>query len=123
MIKVSLPADYRSYFTLDDMTAVKHARQYVPSSVIVDAANLVAGRLFGKVVVINEASFTVVKNSEYDRLGDGTGNLDVWIDMLIKDMDGYMEVGITLSDVWKINDDNADDILAHKTFTRAYRQK
>lgn len=49
-----------------------------------------------------EATATTAKNCRaWDAYFEGSGNMDVWIKAIAKTIDGFIEVGACLTDIWQ----------------------
>lgn len=75
------------------------------------AARIASG---GSCEKVYECSAEIAKNRRvYEQWGDGSGNLDIWIEAAALTSEGFVIFGIYLSDVWSITGDNADEIRSH----------
>lgn len=116
-MKISMPIDYKSYFTLDDLTAVKCVKKHIKDLSLEDAAQIIANGLRGKLV---KAECTFSRDTTIvDALCDASGHINIWFDLLVNTDAGYTEIGIALTEIWKISADNFDDIThSRKVFMR-----
>ena len=54
-------------------------------------------------------------STDYDRFGDGTGQLDIWIRATVETLDGFLKFGCLLSKVWDLcgDTDSANELARH----------
>ena len=59
---------------------------------------------------------------DWDRMADGCGKMDVWIEGCFLTWDRFVEIGCYLSDIWELTgsqDQTAENLLAH-SYIREY---
>lgn len=115
-MKVTLPKDYRSLFTLEEMDiARKLIREMkddeLPAKEYADVAvNYILSRFLpstgGYFEELLKSNFEITKNGYgWEQYGKGYRNLDIWFSGVAKTSRGYLEFGIYMTDVWSIGGD------------------
>ena len=108
-MKVTLEKDYRKYYTLEDLDRAKMVIAYEKTQddekieewvqYAVNEAGKDKSEWCEKVL---EATARTARNNRVcDAYGDGTGNMDVWIEFTARTSDGFIEGGAYLSDIWQ----------------------
>lgn len=111
-MKVKMDRNYRKYYTLeqvdqakaviawekeDEETAAGWARYAVNEALKgtgVSAADWMDGWIL-------KADATTARNGRaWNQYGEGTGDMDIWIDAVVRTGEGFLEVGAYLSDIW-----------------------
>lgn len=133
--KISLPANYRNWFTLSDLDAVEVLRK----SILNDEgkidltweaeAMLTLGsdnKMLPCDILSVEAEYAKNSNNEYDRFYEGSEHMDVWLTIKAFDStNGFYLVSGYLSDAWDIcsapDCDNRDEIRA-RMYIRHYSE-
>lgn len=115
-MKVTLPSNYRNWFTLDDLDIAKEVIKVMKDdeSKVSYYANLAVAhaldvRYSGKDYCkeILKADAEVCKNNRaFNVLFDGSLNFDVWVTAIAQTMYGFIEVQAYLSDIWSMSYDN-----------------
>lgn len=67
------------------------------------------------------AAATVYPNRRvYEQFGEGSDNLDIWIEGCAKGSRHFVEYGAYLSDIWSLTGDNSESIAACHMFSVLY---
>lgn len=71
-----------------------------------------------------EATAEICKNSRvYEQFGEGSGNLDVWIEGVAETWYGFLRIGCNLTDVWQIGPDDWNREFPAHVYARYYVEK
>lgn len=108
-MKVTLEKDYRKYYTLDDLDRAKmviayeKTEDYEKIEQWVEYAVNEAGRDNSEWCekVLDATARTARNDRVWDAYGEGTGNMDVWIEFLARTSNGFIDGGAYLSDIWQ----------------------
>lgn len=108
-MKVRMADDYKKFFTLEDVARAKMVIKYEKENDEETvkgwaeyAVNEAAKGLHDYCVEILKAEAKTAKNYRvWNAYGDGTEDMDVWIEATAKTCDGFIEVGAYLSDIWQ----------------------
>ena len=108
-MKVRMADDYKKFFTLEDVARAKMVIKYekendedTAKGWAEYAVNEAAKGLHDYCVEIMKAEAKTAKNYRaWNAYGDGTEDMDVWIEATAKTCDGFIEVGAYLSDIWQ----------------------
>ena len=107
-MKVTLQKDYRKYYTLDDLDRAKMviAAEKEDEETAIGwaeyAVNEALKNTHDYCRRILEVSARTAKNCRaYNAYGEGTEDMDVWIEGIAKTADGFLEFGAYLSDIWQ----------------------
>lgn len=125
-MKVKLENDYRRFYTLEDLDRAKTviALMKEDDSTATDyaaqAARHIALHNDDCLDRILEASAHTAlhRGIVWDRLGDATGLMDVWIDFIAKTSCGFIIGGAYLTDIWDIDGVNDITGLMYKEIYR-----
>ena len=109
-MKVTLPKEYRSCYTLEDLDRAKLviAAEKEDEMPIKEYAEIaIAHALKGKTDSVKEvlkATAETIKNRNvsWDCYTNGSGNFDVWITAAAETYEGFIKVSAALSDIWQI---------------------
>lgn len=110
-MKVTLPKDYRSMFTLDDLDRAKAVIACMKDdcSSVKEYAEMAIRHVlehntqYDCITEVLKAEAVAHENYRVlDRICDGSGDMDVWINASARTCDGFIEVGAYLSDIWDI---------------------
>lgn len=114
-MKVRMDRNYRKQYTLEqvdqakaviqwekenDETTIEQwvamaAREALKDTAGVNAADWMSGWIL-------KADATTARNGRaWNQYGEGTGDMDVWIDAVVRTGEGFLEVGAYLSDIWQ----------------------
>ena len=55
--------------------------------------------------VLKAEAHTAKNCRAHDLYGEGTGNMDVYLDIIAETSDGFIRVGAYLSDIWGVDND------------------
>lgn len=105
-MKVSLEKDYRKIYTLDDLDRAKLVISFekddedTPSGWAAYAVNELGDRCGYCREIIRATAHTAKNRRVWDAYGDGSQDMDVWIEGLARTDHGYLEFGAYLSDIW-----------------------
>lgn len=107
-MKVVMPKGYKDWMTVAEAEQAKlviayekENDDYKPSGWAEMAANEAIRGTSNYVAHILEASAEICKNNRiWDRFGEGTGMIDVWIKGIARTGSGFLEFGACLSDIW-----------------------
>ena len=125
-MKVTLQKDYRSWYTLEDLDRAK----MVIASEKEDESTIASWAVYAVNEAVNDrerkgrktysycheenifrATARTAKNSRaWNQYGEGTGNMDVWIEAYAFLGDCFVEIGAYLSDIWQ---SGAEDYAQH----------
>lgn len=118
-MKVIITKESKRYITLEEAAI---ARKIIsdcredgmsPADYAKIAIDAVGTRGYNWCVKIYEASAEICKNCRiWDAYGDGTRDLDIWITATAKTVNGFIEIGANLSDIWSITSDNGEEIAS-----------
>ena len=107
-MKVRLEDNYKSIYTLDDLERAKAIikSEKEDEETAKGWAVYAAGEALkdsGEVVRrVIEADARTAKNGRiWNEYGEGTGDMDVWIEALAETSEGFIQVGAYLSDIWQ----------------------
>lgn len=108
-MKVTLEKDYRKYYTLEDLDRAKMVIAYEKTQdnekienwveYAVNEAGMDNSEWCER--VLEAAARTAKNNRVWDAYGEGTENMDVWIDFVARIPNGFLEGGAYLSDIWQ----------------------
>lgn len=107
-MKVRLEDNYKSIYTLEDLEKAKAIIRYEKDDE--ETAKGWAGYAAGEALKdtgdvvrrVIEADARTAKNCRiWNEYGEGTGDMDVWIEGLAETSDGFIQVGAYLSDIWQ----------------------
>lgn len=124
-MKVTLEKDYRKCYTLEDLDRAKAviAAEKEDEMSAKDWAVYAVGEALrnkdGSLWEILKAEARTTKNSRIDwnRYGEGTGMMDVWISFLAETTEGFIRGGAYLSDIWETG---ATEYKHHMYIRKAY---
>lgn len=124
-MKVSMSANYRKYFTVEDVqTAKQMIKEFKEDeSTVAEYAEMAARTCnFGWIAKVFEAKATIERNCRvWNAYSNASKDLDVWIDATIQTSSGFLVIGAYLTDIWNITGSNADDINYHM-FVRKFAE-
>ena len=110
-MKVKLHADYKKYYTLDDLARAKaviaNEKEYdeeTPAGWITYAVSELYDITGDDTERVITAEARTAKNCRaWNAYGTAidSQDMDVWIEGLVKTRHGYMEIGAYLSDIWQ----------------------
>lgn len=100
---------------------IKDMKEYPLSEDIQMIARLASG--MNETFEILKTEAEIAKNcNAWNAYGDESGDLDVWIEIYaFNHYYGFYEIGIYLSDVWKIGSDNGDEIRSRMYINGYYK--
>ena len=109
-MKVTLPKNYREYYTLEDLDRAKlviKAEKEDDCPIKEYAEMAVNHALKNKgdyLAEILKATAETTKNRDvWDHYGEGSGRFDVWISATAETMNGFVKVSAYLSDIWQFD--------------------
>lgn len=113
-MKVRLEKNYRKQYTLEQVdqarAVIQFERENDDFTIIqwAEMAALEAAKRSGVCVtdwmdgwILKADAITARNGRAWDLYGDGTGDMDVWIDAVVRTGEGFLEVGAYLSDIWQ----------------------
>ena len=108
-MKVTLEKDYKMYYTLEDFerakAVIKWEKENDEYSLKDWAEYAVKEALKDSNDYVREiycVSANTARNCRvWDAYGEGTGNMDVWIEFVAQTCDGFIKGGAYLSDIWQ----------------------
>lgn len=107
-MKVTLEKDYRKYYTLEDLDRAKAviAAEKEDEMSAKDWAVYAVGEALrnkdGSLLEILKAEATTAKNCRaWNRYGDDSADMDVYIRFLAETTEGFIRGGAYLSDIWE----------------------
>lgn len=113
-MKVKFTTEAKRYITIEEANkAHKIIEEMKEDKGIKDYAQMAAILAGGSGEYdILKVEAEISKNSNaFDYYGDGTGNLDIWLNIYAFNyFTGFFVIGAYLSDIWSIADDNKDEI-------------
>ena len=113
-MKVTLPKDYRSRFTLEDMEIARKIireikddeskpAEYAEIVVNYIMSNYYDAGYYGCCDRILEVAVEISRNGyRWEPYGEGYKDLDMWMTGVAKLTSGYLEFGMYMSDIWTI---------------------
>lgn len=127
-MKITLPKNYRSYFTLDDLEAAKSViqfeKEYDEDSAAGWGEYAAREALKGTddyLAEVIQAKAEIAKNNRiYNAYNDTSGYMDVWIDGIARTKNGFIEFGAYLTDIWQTG---AIDYKQHMFIVRYKREE
>lgn len=136
-MKVTLQKDYRKFYTFEDMDRAKAViasekdDESTVASWAVYAINEVIGYLrnrksadysFAEESDVIRATATTAKNCRaWNEYGEGTQDMDVWIEALAFTGDCFIEIGAYLSDIWGSGATPYSHHVYYRVFAEAHR--
>lgn len=126
-MKVTFKKDYKAVFTVDDVERAKKVIKSEKEEDTETAATWAETAAREAVKGTNDfledvitANAVVAKNCRaWNAYFDGSYDMDVWIEALLKTANGYIEIGAYLSDIWQTG---AVDYSNHMYIQRYKRQ-
>lgn len=123
-MKVKLEERYREFYTLEDLTAAKKVIAYeredeetAPGWAEYAAREAIYDNR-GFVRRIIEASARTAKNCRvWDAFGEGTRNIDIWVEALAETSDGFIKLGAYLTDIWQTGAERYTDKMYIERYT------
>lgn len=108
-MKVTLQQDYRKYYTLEDIDRAKAVIAYEKenddmkiSEWVEYAVNEALKNEVDCLREVIKAEAHTAKNCRAWQLyGEGTEDMDVWIEAIAQTANGFIEIGAYLSDIWQ----------------------
>lgn len=113
-MKVRMDRNYRKRYTLEQVDQAKAVIQYEKENddftVAQWAEMAVHEALKGTSVnaqdwqegwILRAEAATARNGRVWNQYGEGTGDMDVWIDAVARTGEGFVEVGAYLSDIWQ----------------------
>ena len=106
-MKVTLEKDYRKYYTLDDLDrakavikAEKEDEMSAKDWAEYAAREALRGEEASLVEVIRAEATTAKNCNAWNRYGDDSADMDVWISFVAETTVGFVKGGAYLSDIW-----------------------
>ena len=126
-MRVTLPKDYRNYFTLHDLDIAKRliacakedeatAKEYAEMAV---RAALRGKHDFFKEVLKASAEVGFYYRT-WDRYFDGSEHMDIYISAIAETDFGFVKIGAMLSDIWDI--DGTTELFKGDMYIRYYAE-
>ena len=111
-MKVTLEKDYRKFYTLEDLDHAKAVIAYEKENddgkieewaeMAINEAGKYSGYGSNTCREILKATAHTARNCRvWDVYGDGTENMDVWIESVAETTFGFIKAGAYLSDIWQ----------------------
>lgn len=123
-MKVKLEDGYRGIYTLDDLDRAKAVIAFEKEDeyTIKDWMNYAADEALkdenGSVIEILKAEAHTAKNCRaWNLYGEETGDMDVWVQGIVRLYEGVAEIGAYLSDIWGTG---AKEYKHHMYIRKAY---
>lgn len=108
-MKVTMQENYRNIYTLNQVVIAKELIKYAkddeatPADYAVFAIRDALRNSIDGIERVIEAKATTALNSRvWNRYFDNSENLDIWVEATAKTFDGFIEVGMYLSDIWEL---------------------
>lgn len=109
-MKVTMPKDYKEYFTIKDVETARKVIAEVKTWDFTDWTNyavsdvLPNGVFFEKTLEVNyEICRDLATNDAYF---NGSGHIDIWLEATAETTEGFCKIGALLSEVWAVGGDN-----------------
>lgn len=107
-MKVRLEDDYRKLYTLEELDQAKAVIQYekeYDAESVKNWAEMAAREALKDstdcIMKVIEADARTGRNHRaWERYGDDTGSMDVWIEATVRTWEGFLVIGAYLSDIW-----------------------
>lgn len=127
-MKITMPKNYKSYTTLEQMEYIKTMRanikEYYDKDILDEAAEdlakaaaSIAGDAFEEVLKTT-AEAVIDAQTKWDYHGEGCGRADIFLEVYVKTYDGFIIASGTLCSIWSMYGDHRDGI-----FVTAYGPK
>lgn len=115
-MKIKFGAEQKKFVTVAEMPIVRQIISDMKEDDCLKEYAEMAARIAsgGYCEKVYECSAEIAKNGRiYEQWGEGSGNLDIWIEAAALTSEGFVIFGIYLTDVWSITGDNAEEIRNH----------
>ena len=116
-MKVTISDKSRKIITVEQMPAARKVievmkeDEWTVKDYAAMAARIASGCNGARVI---EASAAVVGNHRvWDAIAEGTERFDVWVEFIAFTGDSFITGGACITDLWRSNADNLDDIRSH----------
>ena len=130
-MKVTLQKDYRSTYTLEDLDRAKAVINYEKNEdgemSAKDWAEYAVNEALrkykdgGYLIEVLKAEAHTAKNCRaWELYGEGTGNMDILLDITAETSDGFIKICAYLSDVWSVDGDTP---FYEHYYTRYYSEQ
>ena len=120
-MKVNINAESKKVLTIAELDAAKEIVRQMKEdeSSVAEYATIAVNATGDYVDKVYEATAYIMKNSRvWDAYGEGSGNLDVWIDCTARTGNGFKIVGAYLTDIWNISgEDHQTQHMFIQSFT------
>ena len=116
-MKVAFTAEMKKAVTVYEMPAVRKVIEYMngDESTVKEYAKMAAQIASGcNIVKVLEASARIAANCRvWNAYAAGSAQFDVWIKFTAFTDNGFVMGGVYITDLWKCNSDNHDEIRNH----------
>ena len=109
-MKVRLEGDYKRVYTLEQLDQAKEVirRAKDDTSRPEEYGEMAIRAILSQMgsndcilrILFGEAHTAKNSKNDYERMGEGTGIMDIWITTYAETCDGFIRVGAYLSDIW-----------------------
>ena len=127
-MKVSLGKNYKKIFTLEDLQSAKKVIQmlkedeYTPADYLrMATVDILRGESDWVDSVISAEAETAPNYRAWNAYGENSGCVDVWIRGVVKCYTQILEIGVYLTDIWRIDGINTD--VSDNSFVVRYVRK
>ncbi len=127
-MKVALPKDYRKLFTLEEMDIARKIIHDMKDDDFTPAlyAEIAIDHWLrhhtaddGRVTVLTATAEISKNRMAWNAYSDNSRQMDIWVRVVAKTYDGYLELGAYLTDIWSIAPDtDFTDRMFAQYFTR-----
>jgi len=108
-MKVTMEKDYKRLYTLEDIDRAKAVMAYEKEDEETAAGwagyaireALKGTGAYDRDDILMASAHTAKNCRAWDAYGDGTGDMDIWIEAVARTSEGFVEVGAYLSDIWQ----------------------
>lgn len=136
-MKVTIKKDSFRYLTVNEYEHAKQivrdmkddgmtAREYAESAAaaILNSESYRAQADGCREILKADATICRDNATEWDRFGEGCGDLNVWVEAVAETFDGFLKFACLLSDIWNL-DGSAEmaNALARHAYIRYYTEK
>ena len=134
-MKVNITKDSRAWMTLDEYEQAKlivkemredeyNARDYIEIAARCWLEHTDMTDRKDYVKEVHKADAEICRNGRvWGAYSDRTGCLDIWVTGVVETLDGFLKIGVCLSDVWGISPDEFNRDFPTLCYARYYTEK
>lgn len=128
-MKVNMPKDYKKTFTIHQLEIAKEVIKYMKDdeSTPEDYAKMVVNHILYRsdwndgIEKVLDASAEVETNGKWDRIYDGSEDIDIVIEAYVKTWDRVCYIIARMSDIWNLDGEHDyRDKFYYETFKRTH---